>query len=308
MNRENISIAIHGGAGTILRSIMTAELQSSYEQALRIAAEAGYNILDGGGSCLDAVAAAVVSLEDCPLFNAGRGAVFNNKGGHEMDAAIMTGSTLAAGGVCGVAHVKNPVLLARAIMEQSGHVLLCGAGAEAFARQQQLQMEDDAYFYTAQRYQQWQDALKADVVQLDHSAKKYGTVGAVALDKQGNLAAATSTGGLTNKKFGRIGDSPIPGAGTYANNNTCAISCTGVGELFIRSVVAYDISCLMEYKGLSLKEACDLVVYDKLVKIGGEGGLVAVDKYGNIEMPFNSEGMYRACRNSDGRDEVKIYP
>lgn len=304
---NNFSIAIHGGAGTILRSSMTRELQQQYETGLQEALDAGYAILEAGGSSLDAVEAAVASLEDFPLFNAGRGAVFNNIGRHEMDASIMYGKGLEAGAVCGVSHVKNPVKLARAIMDHSEHVVLCGAGAEQFAKLQQLAFEDDAYFYTEQRYQQWQQALKEDRVQLDHTDKKFGTVGAVALDKDGNLAAATSTGGMTNKKFGRMGDSPIPGAGTYANNNTCAISCTGHGELFIRSVVAHDISCLMEYKGLSLKEACDIVVRDKLVKIGGEGGLVAVDKYGNIEMPFNSEGMYRACRNSKGTTTIKIY-
>jgi beta-aspartyl-peptidase (threonine type) len=304
---HDISIAIHGGAGTILRSTMTPELQLQYETGLQNALNAGYNILAGGGSSLDAVEAAVASMEDFPLFNAGRGAVFNNIGGHEMDAAIMNGKGLEAGAVCGVSHVKNPVALARAIMDHSGHVILCGQGAEQFAKLQGLAFEGDAYFYTEQRYRQWQEALKEDRVQLDHSDKKFGTVGAVALDKDGNLAAATSTGGMTNKKYGRMGDSPIPGAGTYANNNTCAISCTGHGELFIRSVVAYDISCLIEYKGLSLKEACDIVVYDKLVKIGGEGGLIAIDKHGNIEMPFNSEGMYRACRNSNGHSEVLIY-
>ena len=304
---NNFSIAIHGGAGTILRSTMTPELLQQYEAGLQNALDAGYNILEKGGSSLDAVEVAVVSLEDFPLFNAGRGAVFNNIGVHEMDAAIMSGKGLEAGAVCGVSHIKNPVALARAIMDHSEHVILCGHGAEQFAKLRRLVFEDDAYFYVEQRYQQWQQALKEDRVQLDHSDKKFGTVGAVALDKDGNLAAATSTGGMTNKKYGRMGDSPIPGAGTYANNNTCAISCTGHGELFIRSVVAYDISCLIEYKGLSLKEACDVVVYDKLVKIGGEGGLIAIDKYGNMEMPFNSEGMYRACRNSAGRNEVKIY-
>lgn len=308
MNNNNFSIAIHGGAGTILRGSMTPELQQQYENGLTQALDAGYTLLAAGGSSLDAVEAAVASLEDFPLFNAGKGAVFNNKGGHEMDAAIMYGKTLAAGGVCGVSHTRNPVKLAKAVMEHSPHVLLCGGGAEEFARQQQLQFEDDAYFYNEQRYRQWREALAADVVQLDHTAKKYGTVGAVALDKEGNLSAATSTGGLTNKKFGRVGDSPIVGAGTYANNATCAISCTGVGELFIRCVVAYDISCLIEYKGCTLREACDIVVYGKLVKIGGEGGLIAIDKNGLIEMPFNSEGMYRACRDSRGRDEVKIYP
>lgn len=304
---NNFSIAIHGGAGTILRSTMTPELQAQYETGLRDALDAGYKILEAGGSSLDAVEAAVTMLEDFPLFNAGKGAVFNNVGGHEMDASIMYGNGLEAGAACGVSHVKNPVKLARAIMERSGHVILCGAGAEQFAKLQHLLTEDDAYFYTEHRYQQWQEALKEDRVQLDHSDKKFGTVGAVALDQHGNLAAATSTGGMTNKKFGRIGDSPVPGAGTYANNNTCAVSCTGHGELFLRCVVAYDISCLMEYKGLSLKEACNIVVYDKLVKIGGEGGLIAIDKSGNIEMPFNSEGMYRACRNSAGRNEVLIY-
>ena len=308
LNINNFAIAIHGGAGTILASSMTPSLQAQYEAGLEEALDIGYNVLSAGGGSVDAVAAAVASLEDFPLFNAGRGAVFNNQGGHEMDAAIMNGKTLEAGGVCGVSGVKNPVKLARAVMLNSGHVLLAGQGAEAFARQQGIDMEADEYFYTEQRYQQWQQALKDDVVQLDHTDKKFGTVGAVAWDMQGNLAAATSTGGLTNKKFGRIGDSPIPGAGTYANNTTCAISCTGVGELFLRSVVAYDISCLMEYKGCTLKEACDIVVYDKLVKIGGEGGLIAIDRHGKIEMPFNSEGMYRACRDSKGRKEVRIYP
>lgn len=303
----NFSIAIHGGAGTILRSSMTPELQARYEAGLQQAIDAGYKILAAGGTSLDAVEAAVTSLEDFPLFNAGRGSVFNNEGRHEMDASIMYGKDLSAGAVSGIRNVRNPVQLARRVMEQSGHVLLCGAGAETFARLQGLPFEDDAYFYTQQRYDQWQQALKEDRVQLDHSDKKFGTVGAVALDMHGDMAAATSTGGMTNKRYGRMGDSPIPGAGTYANNATCAISCTGHGELFIRSVVAYDISCLMEYKGLSLKEACDIVVHDKLVKIGGEGGLVAIDKDGNIEMPFNSEGMYRACMSSTGRHDVLIY-
>ncbi|HLO71984.1 MAG TPA: isoaspartyl peptidase/L-asparaginase [Flavipsychrobacter sp.] len=301
-----IRLAIHGGAGTILRSCMTAELQQQYEQGLQDALQAGYSVLQSGGSAVDAVQAAVVSLEDFPLFNAGRGSVFNNVGRHEMDASIMDGSNLMAGAVSGISHIKNPVLLARTIMDKSEHVLLCGQGAEQFAKQQGLQFEDDAYFYVQHRYEQWQQALKEDSISLDHNDKKFGTVGAVALDANGNLAAATSTGGMTNKKFGRMGDSPIIGAGTYANNNTCAISCTGHGELFIRAVVAYDISCLMEYKGLSLKEACDVVVHDKLVKIQGEGGLVAIDKHGNIELPFNSEGMYRGYATENER-KVMIY-
>lgn len=301
-----IRLAIHGGAGTILRSSMTAELQQQYEQGLQDALQAGYGVLQSGGSAVDAVQAAVVSLEDFPLFNAGRGSVFNNVGGHEMDASIMDGSNIDAGAVSGISHVKNPVLLARTIMDKSEHVLLCGQGAEQFAKKQGLQFEDDAYFYNQHRYEQWQQALKEDSISLDHNDKKFGTVGAVALDANGNLAAATSTGGMTNKKFGRMGDSPIIGAGTYANNNTCAISCTGHGELFIRAVVAYDISCLMEYKGLSLKEACHVVVHDKLVKIQGEGGLVAIDKHGNIELPFNSEGMYRGYATENER-KVLIY-
>lgn len=301
------SIAIHGGAGTILRGSMTAELQAQYEQGLNDALMAGYAVLQSGGSSLDAVEAAVMSLEDFPLFNAGRGAVFNSEGNHEMDAAIMYGKTLEAGAVSGVSRIKNPVHLARVVMEKSGHVLLSGEGAEKFAAQQGFTSEEAAYFYNDTRFRQWQDAVAEGSVVLDHAEKKFGTVGAVALDQYSNLAAATSTGGMTNKKFGRVGDSPIVGAGTYANDKTCAISCTGHGELFMRAVVAHDISCLMEYKGLSLKEACDIVVYDKLVQIGGEGGLVAVDSKGNIEMPFNSEGMYRAMANSEGVKEIKIY-
>ena len=238
---------------------MIPSLQEQYEQGLQSALEAGYGILTNGGSSLDAVEAAVIVLENFPLFNAGRGSVYNNLGKHEMDAAIMNGKTLEAGAVSGISNVKNPVQLARKVMEQSEHVLLTGPGAEQFAKMQNVEFASDEYFYNAARYDQWQQAMKANVVQLDHTEKKFGTVGAVALDQHGNLAAATSTGGMTNKKFGRMGDSPIIGAGTYANNATCAISCTGHGELFIRAVVAHDISCLMEYKGLSLQDACNVV-------------------------------------------------
>lgn len=307
MSTQKIAIAIHGGAGTILRSTMTPDLQIQYEQALQHALDAGYNVLNTGGTSVDAVAAAVVCLEDFPLFNAGKGSVFNNLGKHEMDAAIMDGKTLEAGAVCGVANIKNPVLLAKSIMQHSEHVVLCGPGAEQFAAAHGIDSMPDEYFYTKQRYEQWHQALAEDRVQLDHTEKKFGTVGAVAIDAAGNLAAATSTGGMTNKKYGRMGDSPVIGAGTYANNNTCAISCTGHGELFIRSVVAYDISCLIEYAGLSLKAACDKVVHDKLIKIGGEGGLIAIDKMGNIELPFNSEGMYRGYKTSDGHNVISIY-
>ena len=305
--KTSFSIAIHGGAGTILRSAMDPVKQALYETGLQQALDTGYSILAAGGTSLDAVTAAVAALEDFPLFNAGRGSVFNNLGVHEMDACIMSGKSLEAGAVCGVRNIKNPVKLARTVMEFSEHVLLSGEGAHQFARQQDIEFEDDNYFYNQLRFEQWQQALAEDRVQLDHTDKKFGTVGATALDSFGNLAAATSTGGMTNKKFGRIGDSPIPGSGTYANNKTCAVSCTGHGELFLRSVVAYDISCLIEYKGMSLKEACDIVVYDKLVKIGGEGGLIVIDRFGNIEMPFNSDGMYRACRKEDSSGTVLIY-
>jgi beta-aspartyl-peptidase (threonine type) len=307
------AIAIHGGAGTILQSTMTPEKEIAYKKALEDAILAGENILKNGGTSFDAVEAAVISLEDNPLFNAGRGAVFTNNGKQELDASIMRGNDLCAGAVAGVSNIKNPISLARAVMEKSEHVILVGQGAMQFAEKVNAPMEKDDYFFVQMRHDQLQEALKSDKMILDHTVnikgdeKKFGTVGAVALDIYGNLAAATSTGGMTNKKFGRIGDSPIPGAGTYANNKTCAISCTGHGEFFIRSVVAYDISCLMEYKGCSLKEACDIVVMDKLVEIGGEGGLVAIDRNGNIELPFNSEGMYRAKKSAGEEIYIGIY-
>jgi len=300
-------IAIHGGAGTLRKTDMTAELENAYRGGLEQALTLAYENLKNGGTSLDAVAIAVKSLEDYPMFNAGKGSVFNSIGKHEMDAAIMDGQYLKAGAVCGVSNIKNPVLLAKAVMQQTDHVLLSGEGAMQFARQVGVEMEEDAYFFNELRHQQWIDLKESEVFQLDHSDKKFGTVGAVALSSDGNMAAATSTGGMTNKKFGRIGDSPIIGAGTYANNKTCAVSCTGHGELFMRSVVAYDISCLMEYKGMSLKDACQLVVYDKLVKIGGEGGLIALDNNGNIELPFNSEGMFRGCIDKDGNMKIEIY-
>ncbi|MEO6831554.1 MAG: isoaspartyl peptidase/L-asparaginase [Chitinophagaceae bacterium] len=307
MSAQNIALAIHGGAGTILRETMTADLQAQYEQGLKAALAAGYSILEKGGTALDAVEASVKSLEDFPLFNAGRGAVFNHAGKHEMDAAIMEGKHLGCGAVAGIQGIKNPVALARAVMEKTEHVLLMGKGAEEFAKAQNFPVEPAEYFFTQQRYDQLQEALQEGKVQLDHSEKKFGTVGAVALDAQGNLAASTSTGGMTNKQFGRVGDTPLIGAGTWASNDTCAISCTGHGELFIKAAVAHDIHCLMLYKGLSLQEAADLVVYEKLVKIGGEGGLIAVDKDGNIALPFNSEGMYRGSISSITALKVLIY-
>lgn len=295
------SLAIHGGAGTIAKGQLTPEKEQQYLKGLSDALMAGKVILEKGGSALDAVEASVVSLENCDLFNAGRGSVFNHNGKHEMDASIMNGINLDAGAVTCVQGIANPVKAARMVMEKSDHVLLAGNGAEEFARLNHLEFKNEDYFFNDFRYRQWQEIKDTEKIQLDHSGgeRKFGTVGAVAMDAAGNLAAATSTGGMTNKRWGRIGDSPIIGSGTYANNATCAISCTGHGELFIRSVVAYDISCLMEYKGLTLKEACDIVVMQKLVKIGGEGGLIAIDKAGNIELPFNSEGMYRGWCNEN---------
>jgi L-asparaginase / beta-aspartyl-peptidase len=310
---QKISIAIHGGAGTILPSMLTPSLQASYHQGLQDALDAGYVLLENGGTSADAVQAAVVSLENNLLFNAGRGAVFTNQGIHEMDACFMLGHTLEAGSVASVKNVKNPIVLCKHILQHSGHVLLSGQGAQDFAVQQGLDIMPDDYFYSDFRYKQWQEIKDSETYQLDHKPdiggpdKKFGTVGAVALDVHGNLAAGTSTGGMTNKRFGRLGDSCIVGIGNYANNNTCAISCTGHGELFIRSVVAYDVSCLMEYKGYTLQQACDIVVMQKLVAIQGEGGLVAVDALGNHELCFNSEGMYRGAKNNQGVNFVGIY-
>lgn len=310
---KKFAIAVHGGAGTILRSSMTPDKEKMYLHALSEALLAGDKILSDGGSSLSAVEAAVKKMENFPLFNAGKGSVFTNEGKHEMDACIMDGKELKAGAVAGVMNIKNPVELARAVMEKSEHVLLSGIGAKEFAKKYQIAMETDDYFFVQHRYDQFKQACQTDQVILDHTVsigsdeKKFGTVGAVALDRNGNLAAATSTGGMTNKKYGRIGDSPIIGAGTYANNATCAISCTGHGEFFLRAVVAYDISCLMEYKGFSLTQACNHVVMDKLVKMGGEGGLIAIDRNGHMEMPFNSEGMYRGMKSSDSEVITSIY-
>ena len=304
---RKIALALHGGAGTILKSTMTPEKEIAYKTALDEALNIGYSALEKGASSLDAVEVTVMSLENCPLFNAGKGSVFTNDGSHEMDAAIMIGKDLMAGAVAGISGVKNPVHLARMVMEKSEHVLLSGEGASQFAKQLDLEFENEKYFFNQFRFDQLQEIRSTDTFQLDHSDKKFGTVGAVALDSNGNIAAATSTGGMTNKKYNRVGDSPIIGAGTYANNKTCAISCTGHGEYFLRAVVAYDISCLIEYKGHSLQEACEFVVNDKLKKFGGEGGLVAINKNGDCVLTFNSDGMYRAWKTSDESNGVEIY-
>ncbi|MBV6480097.1 MAG: Isoaspartyl peptidase [Ignavibacteria bacterium] len=309
-------IAIHGGAGTILKSKMTPEKEELYRKSLETALITGYDVLKNNGNAVDAVEQAVIAMEDNPLFNAGKGSVFTNNGDHKMDASIMNGSNLKAGCAASVSNVKNPVALARKIMEKSNHVLLAGKGAEDFAKSEALKFESDKYFFTEFRYKQYQNALKSENVYLDHSVieddnsgvdKKFGTVGAVALDNSGNLAAATSTGGMTNVKFGRIGDSPVIGAGTYADNNTCAVSCTGDGEYFLRALTAFDVSALMQYKGLSLEEACKEAVFNKLAALGGSGGLIAVDSAGNISMVFNSEGMYRGYIDMNGKMEIGIF-
>ncbi|MES2388903.1 MAG: isoaspartyl peptidase/L-asparaginase [Bacteroidota bacterium] len=328
------SLALHGGAGTILRSAMTPEKEAAYRAALGAALNAGTAVLQAGGTALDAVTATVKSLEDCPLFNAGRGSVFTRERTHEMDAAIMDGSNLQAGAVAGVKGIRNPILAARSVMEQSGHVMLAGTGAEAFARSQNLAFEPDSYFDTEFRLEQLLEVLGSEDVVLDHSDKKaavnnetnlpraassetphpggpdkkFSTVGAVAKDIHGNIAAATSTGGMTNKRWGRIGDSPVIGAGTYANNATCAVSATGFGEFFLRYVVAHDVSALMSYAGMPLAAAADKVIMQTLAAACPDsGGLIAVDAEGNIAMPYNSDGMYRAAANSDGLHTIAIY-
>ncbi len=309
MKSNNFGIAIHGGAGTISKSSMTSEKEKAYSDALALALDEGYNALENGASSLDAVEIAVSHLEDSPLFNAGKGSVYNAQGKHEMDASIMDGSNLEGGAVAAVELVKNPIRLARKVLHHSDHILLIGEGASIFAKQHQTVFENEAYFHDDFRYAQWQKIKDSDSFQLDHSdkPKQYlGTVGAVALDPNGNLAAATSTGGMTNKKYGRVGDSPIIGAGTYANNKTCAVSCTGSGEYLMRCMTAYDISALMEYQGLTLAEAGEKAIKETLLKLGGDGGVVSIDYQGNIAMPFNCDGMYRASRNQDHR-LIKIY-
>ena len=313
---QKFSIAIHGGAGTILKEDMTEELETAYREALKQSLDAGYAVLDNGGTAVTAVKAAVIYLEDNDLFNAGKGAVFTKKGVNELDAAIMDGKTLQAGAVAGVRNIRNPIELAEEIMLYSGHVFLSGKGANDFAIRQGIKLEPDEYFYSQYRYDQWREIRDSDLYQLDHKSdrliglmndKEFGTVGAVACDRKGNIAAATSTGGMTNKRYGRIGDSPMIGAGTYANNKTCAISCTGHGEVFIRAVAAYDVSCLMEYRHMSLQDACTGVVMKKLPAMHGDGGLIGVDAKGNTSLIFNSAGMYRGMKSSDGSASIAIY-
>ena len=292
------AIVIHGGAGVITRSQLTPEKEALYRAALQQALDTGAAVLERGGSSLDAVEKTIRIMEDCPLFNAGKGAVFTHEGHNELDAAIMDGSNLAAGAVTCVTDIKNPITAARTVMTQSPHVLLSGKGASEFAKEKGLEIVDPSYFYTDERYRQLREILDKE---------KHGTVGCVALDRKGNLAAGTSTGGMTDKRYNRIGDTPIIGAGTYANNSTCAVSATGHGEFFIRYTVAHDISALMEYRGLPLDSAARLVVKHKLVKAGGSGGVICVDGKGNISMPFNSEGMFRGYSTSEGKKGIFIY-
>ena len=311
------TLVLHGGAGSIRPDLLTIEQQEQFKLGLNEALTCGFALLERGASAMDAVCETITLLENNPLFNAGKGAVYTHQGMQELDAAVMEGKHLAAGAVAGVRLVKNPIQLARHIMNDGRHVFLSGTGALAFAQEHQLAIESSTYFETPLRHEQWLALKDTPYYQLDTKNdriksnyppdNKFGTVGAVALDQAGNLAAGTSTGGMCNKKYGRIGDSPIIGAGTYANNKTCAVSCTGHGEFFIRGVVAYDISCLMEYAGLSLEEACHRVVMEKLVAVGGEGGLIAVDAQGHIAMPFNSDGMYRAFQTSGGEKGVAMF-
>jgi beta-aspartyl-peptidase (threonine type) len=306
---QKTALAIHGGSGTILKEKMTPQMESVYRSVLGEALRCGNALLLAGQSALDAVEAAVRVLEDAHVFNAGRGSVFNSDGLHEMDAAIMCGATLEAGAVAGVTGIKNPISLARKVLESDAFVFLSGEGAESFAKLHDITFETKDYFFTQERYDQLRAAKSGGNMILDHDgeSKKFGTVGAVACDREGNLAAATSTGGLTNKRFCRIGDTPVIGAGTYANNQSCAVSCTGYGEPFIRLCVAHDIAARMEYLNESLETAANMLVHEKLPSIAGEGGLIAVSSDGRVALPFNTEGMYRGWVLEDGKLNVEIY-
>ncbi len=308
-----LTLVIHGGAGTIRKQNMTPEGEKAYHEALKHALDTGYAVLTAGGKSLDAVIAAISFMEDSPLFNAGKGAVFTYSGRNELDASIMDGSNLMAGAVAGVTTIRNPIKAAYAVMTESPHVMLAGRGAEKFAEEHGLEIVDPAYFVDSARYQQYLDRRKAEKTkdaafhQSPEKEKKFGTVGAVAIDKFGNIAAGTSTGGMSDKRYGRVGDSPIIGAGTYANNQTCGVSGTGWGEYFIRLSVAHDISALMQYGGLSLQDAADSVVMKKLPRLGGDGGIIALDHNGNISMTFNTEGMYRGYIKAQGEAKTFLY-
>ena len=304
LSAQKAMLVIHGGAGTITRASMSPESEAQYRAGLEQALKTGHAILAKGGSSLDAVEATIRVMEDNPLFNAGKGAVFTHEGRNELDASIMDGRTKAAGSVAGVTIIRNPITAARAVMEKSPHVMMVGRGAELFATKMGLDIVDPSYFWTERRWKSLQNELLKEQQNPD---KKFGTVGAVALDKNGNLAAGTSTGGMTNKQFGRVGDAPIIGAGTYADNESCAVSATGHGEFFIRWSVAYDIAALIKYRGMTVAEASNEVIHKKLVPVKGEGGVIVLDTKGNFAMPFNSEGMYRGWIGADGVAHVEIY-
>jgi beta-aspartyl-peptidase (threonine type) len=329
-DKQPVAIVIHGGAGTIVKEKMTASVQAEYRQVLTDSVRAGYKLLQDGADSTQAVIAAITIMEDSPLFNAGKGSVFTHDGKNEMDASIMEGSHLEAGSVAGVSRVKNPIQLAYSVMKNSPHVILAGKGAERFAEQQKMGLVDPSYFYTERRWQQLQKLLQEEaqsgkqgdqnpddrnnhITSLSEDAgdgfddHKFGTVGAVALDQYGHIAAGTSTGGMTNKRFGRVGDSPIIGAGTYADDDSCGISATGHGEYFIRAAVAHDICARASYKGISLQQGADEVILDKLVKMKGEGGIIGIDPQGNVVFSFNSEGMYRAAIDATGTLTVAIF-
>jgi beta-aspartyl-peptidase (threonine type) len=310
--KHDFAIAIHGGAGTILKSNMTLEKEKAYKEKLEEVLNTGFEILNDSGTSLDAVQKCINIMEDSPLFNAGKGAVFTANGKNELDASIMEGKNFNAGAVAGVSHIKNPIDLARLVMEKSPHVLLARKGAENFAVEQGIDLVNEKYFYTERRWKQLEyrkvkENQNQSILHNYNNSDKFGTVGVVALDQNGNLAAGTSTGGMTYKKFGRVGDSPIIGAGTYANNKSCAVSATGHGEYFIRGVIAYDISALMEYQGKTVREAAEIVIHKKLTEMGGTGGVIAMDANGNIAQTFNTEGMYRGYVFEDGKSIVKIY-
>jgi beta-aspartyl-peptidase (threonine type) len=314
---NSFAIVIHGGAGGIKKEYFTEEQQEAYKLELEEALKAGYNILEKGGISLDAVQAAINVMEDSPLFNAGKGAVYNSEGNQEMDAAIMDGKTLNAGAIAGINHIKNPILAARIVMDSSSHVLLSGKGAEILAAKYGIEMVDSSYFFTEKRMNQLKELQGKEKTKLDHTAflinneliddHKFGTVGAVAIDKNGNIAAGTSTGGMTNKKYGRIGDVPIIGAGTYANNLTCGISATGTGEYFIRTVAAHEVSSLIKYKGFTPSEALNEVLFNQIGPLGGEGGMILLDKNGDVYWDFNSTGMFRGYKKSNGEKKIEMF-
>lgn len=317
--QKKYTLVIHGGAGNITKDNLSNERWLLYQNGLESALDSGYAILNSGGHSIDAVEKTISILENNPLFNAGKGAVYNTNGRQEMDASIMDGKTLNTGAVAGVNEIKNPIFAARKVMDNSKHVMFSGNGAKQFAKEEGLELVDSTYFYSKRRYDYWRSLKDKEQLELDHNKlsfgedlniwehKKYGTVGAVAIDQHGDIAAGTSTGGLTNKKYGRIGDSPIIGAGTYANNKSCGVSCTGTGEYFIRTLAAHEVSSLVEYKHMSIQSAADTVIQNRIAPLGGDGGMIVLDTYGDIAYSFNTSGMFRAFKSSDGTTKIEAF-